>query len=135
MSALHRLFYISRADESVGHSHLTELLPAARHFNAAHGITGVLTFDGLHFAQLLEGPVQELLALMARIYQDRRHSEVNLLFFEPIAERQYRSWALGYVYDEALVEAVAGCLELKVVDNATARRLADSLAHYADQMA
>ncbi|MFT4191914.1 MAG: BLUF domain-containing protein [Comamonas sp.] len=135
MSALHRLFYISRADEKIGHQHLGDLLPGARHHNATRGVTGILIFDGLHFAQVLEGPAPELLPLMTRIYGDDRHSEVNLLFFEPISERQYRSWALGYVYDDTLVDDVANLLALKVIDHTMAQQLADALVVRADQMA
>ncbi|ROR24813.1 FAD-dependent sensor of blue light [Comamonas sp. BIGb0124] len=135
MSSLHRLFYISRADEQLGHRGLAEILPGARRYNEAHGITGILNYDGAHYAQILEGPADELLKLMVRIYADPRHQETNLLFFEPLAQRQYRAWALGYVYEPQLIEDVARCISQKVVGHAEAKALASALLAVSDQMA
>lgn len=135
MSALHRLFYISRADEDFSHRDLADMLLVARNHNATHGITGVLIFDGLHPSQLLEGSAQELLPLKSRMYADTRQTEVNLLFFEPIAGRRYRSWALGYLSGTALVDEMADRIARKVLDPASAKQLADRLMMFVDQAA
>lgn len=107
MPQLTRLFYVSRATKKGASQIITDILREARAFNAANGISGLLTFDGEHFTQVLEGPVSTLNALMQRITKDDRHEDVRVLSCEPILARYFQEWAMSYVYDMQLVDRVA----------------------------
>jgi hypothetical protein len=98
---LYRLVYYSRnliagsADdfaENVG-----DILAKSRVNNVRDKITGALLFNAGCFAQVLEGPLELVEAAFERIQQDARHSEVSLLALEPVAQRSFPNWAMGFV--------------------------------------
>jgi hypothetical protein len=60
---LHRVFYVSRT-RLVDDFDIQSIVQASRTRNARLDVTGVLAFSGDHFAQLLEGLVPDLQALM-----------------------------------------------------------------------
>lgn len=64
--------------------------------NSALGITGSLVFTGAHFAQVLEGPPENLQALMASIQRDPRHTNIFVCLNDRISTRQFAKWALAY---------------------------------------
>ena len=82
---------------------VAEIVKTSRVFNDAHGITGLLIFDGLRFCQYLEGPALPVQALCARIAADRRHvAMVTTYAAESIKTRLFSRWAVAYVaVDEA----------------------------------
>lgn len=51
-----RIVYSSQLAPSVPAECVADIVRTARQFNAAHGITGLLVFDGQRFCQYLEGP-------------------------------------------------------------------------------
>jgi hypothetical protein len=69
---------------------------AAQSRNPELGLTGVLIFSGLHFAQFLEGPEASLEIMKTSICRDDRHTGVLTLQAHPIEQRRYRRWALAY---------------------------------------
>lgn len=80
---------------------ISDIIKTARSFNASHGLTGVLVFDGQHFLQYLEGPQQPLWELMVRISRDPRHVNFNLLHRDSCAsERLFSNWSMGYAQVE-----------------------------------
>lgn len=101
---LYTLTYLSRALRRFSVRDLRALAHEAARFNRAHEITGVLFFGGGHFVQRLEGPENELLALMARIQQDERHELLSLVDHHPLAERLFPEWGMALV-DQRLFEA------------------------------
>lgn len=74
-----------------------DIVATSREHNAAHGITGVLVYDGTTFGQVLEGPDGAIEALFGRIRRDRRNRRVLALGIESIAERSFPSWSMGFV--------------------------------------
>lgn len=99
--ALYRLVYYSRnlvaGDEPALRSDLESILARSRTNNERDAITGALLFNSGCFAQVLEGPLQQVEAAFERIQQDARHGEVSLLALDTIAERSFPNWAMGYV--------------------------------------
>ncbi len=99
--ALYRLIYYSRNLVAGGElelrSNLESILDRSRVNNSRDAITGALLFNSGCFAQILEGPLQQVEAAFERIQQDDRHGEVSLLALDPIAERSFPNWAMGYV--------------------------------------
>jgi len=92
-----RLMYASRAVPAVDADELHALLRQCRTNNPKHGITGVLCFADRIFLQALEGGRPAVNQLYQRIVQDARHTDVELLSYEEIAERRFASWAMGQV--------------------------------------
>lgn len=75
-------------------------LRAVEHNKKAH-ITGVLLWDGQYtFLQKLEGPKEAVEELLSKIRQDARHSAVNIIYSDDIAEREFPGWGLMVVHED-----------------------------------
>lgn len=102
---LHRLVYLSRNDISGTNdtlqSEMSQILRSARENNSKRNVTGALMFNAEVFAQVLEGPHDELESLFAHIESDERHSEISMLDFGPVESRGFPEWAMAYVGDES----------------------------------
>ncbi len=103
-SPLYEFLYWSQLADSQTPTAVGQILARARPFNAAHGITGLLVFDGQRFCQHLEGPAAAVEALMGRIASDERHSEVDIAYEGPLAERRYHRFDMGYAQAEDPLE-------------------------------
>lgn len=98
---LYRLAYFSRsllaADDSEDEPGIAEILAAARKNNPERKLTGALLCAGGCFAQVLEGPQEEVEITFEAIRQDRRHCEITLLHLKPVPERSFPDWSMAYV--------------------------------------
>ncbi|RYG68245.1 BLUF domain-containing protein, partial [bacterium] len=98
---LYQLVYYSRnkvaGSPSAFAAEVGSILAVSRRNNALAGLTGALLFNAGCFAQVLEGPLDAIEATFERIQQDIRHGDVSLLVLEPIAERSFEHWAMGFV--------------------------------------
>jgi hypothetical protein len=92
-----RLLYASRAAETLTPEMVDAILAQSRTHNPEHGITGILCYGGKIFMQVLEGSRDEVCALYNMIVRDTRHSDVQLLSYEEIAERRFAGWTMGLV--------------------------------------
>jgi hypothetical protein len=90
------LVYVSSAVTQSSQTELLAIVQKARDFNTAHGITGMLLHKDGNFMQVLEGPRAEVLKLMEKIRQDSRHTSVLRLLMEPVNERQFKDWSMGF---------------------------------------
>ena len=99
--SLHRLVYYSRnhisGDDAVFAANVDDILAKSRTNNARDQITGALLFNAGCFAQVLEGPLESVEAAFERIQQDDRHGDVSLLALDPIINRSFPNWAMGFV--------------------------------------
>ena len=68
----------------------------SRQNNGQVDITGILLFDSGAFFQVLEGEESLVEALYKKIEADPRHSRVTKLIAEPIEERAFGQWSMGY---------------------------------------
>ena len=96
MTQLIRCIYASLAVPDFKEDELPLLLERARHFNALHSLTGMLLYIEGNFFQVLEGEAESVDALYARIMLDRRHTRVTLIIREPIAQRDFSEWTMGF---------------------------------------
>ena len=94
-SDLYNLVYISNPTQRLNNEGLKTLLEECRRFNAAHGLTGVLLYDGTLFMQCLEGSQAAVTALMSRIAGDPRHKNVATIEEGPIQRRSFADWYMG----------------------------------------
>ncbi len=70
----------------------------ARTNNTRTDITGLLVFDGQHFAQLMEGPEQAVVSVADLMRTDDRHRNMDFLHSAPsTGPRRFPSWRLGYL--------------------------------------
>ena len=76
---------------------LDALLVEARNFNRDRDFTGMLLYMGGNFCQGIEGPQDEIDALMARIRRDPRHKDVRQLIRAPAREREFGTWSMGFL--------------------------------------
>ena len=99
------LVYCSSATDPFDEQALVELLAASRDRNSARDITGMLLYRGGEFVQILEGPRSDVEDLMQAIGRDPRHTDVRVLIEEPLHERRFDEWTMGY---HSLVAAEPG---------------------------
>jgi hypothetical protein len=89
--------YVSRAVPAMDQEELLAILRRSRSHNPALGITGVLCHSEGIFLQVLEGGRSAVNRLYNGITADPRHTDVELLSYEEIVERQFAGWAMGQV--------------------------------------
>lgn len=90
------LTYVSSASELLDNDQLVQLMAAIRPKNQALGLTGMLLYSGGNIIQTLEGPDDMVDRTFAAIAEDSRHKGVLLLLREPISERAFPDWSMGF---------------------------------------
>ena len=93
---LTHLIYTSAASPEFHPADLKAILQIARRNNAQLSVTGLLLFTSGSFFQVLEGEEAKLLELFAHISLDPRHMSVTKIIQEPIAQRYFGDWTMGY---------------------------------------
>lgn len=96
--SLRTIFYISRSLLALprDRAQLLDIRVGAIARNMRLGVTGLLMATDRHFAQALEGSPDALDALMASIRADDRHTDMQVMRDEAIAERRFEGWAMAY---------------------------------------
>ena len=90
---------------------MQSLVTHARNFNSIHHITGVLFYDGKHFAQILEGAEKEVENLFDRIKVDTRHRQVTVVTRSRRPRREYPHWGMaGHLLAESQFAELVKCL-------------------------
>jgi hypothetical protein len=99
--------YASRASANMRAAQIQDLLTKARASNAAQGITGILLLIDVSFFQVLEGEAPVVDRIYETIVRDTRHDRVTQIIREPIPQRSFAEWSMGYA---ALAREDAGRL-------------------------
>ena len=92
-----RLMYASRALPSVNQEELVSILRKSKANNPGAGITGVLCYSQGIFLQVLEGGRSAVNQLYNRVAADPRHTDVELMIYEEIGQRNFAGWSMGQV--------------------------------------
>jgi hypothetical protein len=95
-SELIHCIYASAASRDFETDELAELLQVARENNAKLGLTGMLLYAEGSFFQVLEGEADVVDALYVKIKRDKRHDNLALIIKEPIQERYFDDWTMGF---------------------------------------
>lgn len=90
------LVYASSATQPFSDDDLTALLTTCRENNAHAQLTGLLVYRDGRFLQVLEGPEPAVRDLMATLATDPRHTGIRVMFEEPLSERQFAEWTMGF---------------------------------------
>ena len=90
------MLYASRAVDP-SPATIEAILAQSRQYNPPSGITGILCYGGGIFLQAIEGGRSAVNTLYGHILRDKRHTDVELLTYEEIAERRFGGWTMGQV--------------------------------------
>jgi hypothetical protein len=88
--------YISFSTQPFSARELLDLLAFARENNGKLAVTGMLLYREGSFMQVLEGRPANVHRLYTRIESDPRHHEIKSILREPIAERIFPDWSMGF---------------------------------------
>ncbi|MEN1786292.1 MAG: BLUF domain-containing protein, partial [Bacteroidota bacterium] len=88
--------YTSKADPSLTHHEMIDMLENARVFNKKNDITGCLLYHEGTFIQLIEGKRIVVQQLYERILEDRRHHDITSLFSGSSSQRLFENWYMIY---------------------------------------
>lgn len=93
---MHAIAYVSSASWNLLQEQLDRIVAESRRLNALNGITGVLLHCDGNFMQYLEGDQDAVMETFARIRASESHYQVNELMNQPIHEREFSDWAMGW---------------------------------------
>jgi hypothetical protein len=96
MKTLIQCIYASISTPSFQEGQIPQLLALARANNARLDISGMLLYIEESFFQVLEGPAETVDALYTKICSDSRHTRVTQIIREPIPERKFPAWSMGF---------------------------------------
>ncbi|MFM8330705.1 MAG: BLUF domain-containing protein [Candidatus Methylumidiphilus sp.] len=95
MALMHLVYLSSLVDISL-ESEIPKILESSVRNNPVSGITGMLLYCDGNFIQVLEGETDAVLEVFDRICADCRHRDIFEVMREPIAEREFAQWSMGY---------------------------------------
>lgn len=130
---MYRLIYCSRnrihGSEQQIADEIEKILLSSRTNNAKCQVTGALLFNGLAFAQVLEGPRSAVEAIYAAICSDNRNSHNVLLETGAIAKREFPRWSMAYSGPDAdgRLYADLGLDDIDADTSAVAKRVLELL--------
>lgn len=96
MELVHCIYCSASAIGEFNREQLDQLLEKARSNNAKLGVTGILLYESRSFFQVLEGQRTVIEALFEKIAADKRHLRATKIVFEPIQERTFGEWTMGF---------------------------------------
>ena len=88
--------YVSAAAEYMTDADVAAILVQSRANNDRNDLTGALLYHRGRFIQVLEGPDDEVRARFAVISADPRHRGIHVVSDEPVDERQFSEWTMGF---------------------------------------
>lgn len=96
---LSSIVYVSRSALSIEGDAVAveQIVEAAKIRNRSLHITGALIYTELHFAQVLEGPIQALEVVMDSVCRDVRHRDVTIALKQRISLRKFPNWEMAYM--------------------------------------
>ena len=120
-----RLLYASRSriEPDRVAPELGRILAQARKYNRNHGITAALVHSGAYFAQIVEGPRQDVLRLETRIMRDPRHEAARRLRETVAPNRLLDGWPMVLIGEAHQLEPHLAALHALDVDEASSAAL------------
>jgi len=92
----HCIYCSATAKAAMTKEELDGLLAICREKNGEAGITGMLLYQNRSFFQVLEGDRKAVESLFAKIAKDKRHVRMTKIITEPIEERAFAEWTMGF---------------------------------------
>lgn len=108
MSNLAYLLYSSTSNSLMTPDDLAGILQTCNENNSVHDITGMLLYKDGCFMQILEGEEDQIRKLFETIQQDPRHSGVVEIASDPIRERSFSDWSMGFIDMDRVIPDAPG---------------------------
>jgi len=126
---LYRLVYYSTSLlpplDAGGEREIQVILVGAQERNRRQDVTGALTYNEFHFAQVLEGTRHAVDDVFARIRRDRRHRDIVVVEEHWIESRDFGGWAMIYVGDRNSLTVISPNMQLRdIISGADGNALA-----------
>jgi hypothetical protein len=99
-----RLIYTSKTNDDFGPEDIGNILEKARINNAKKDVTGLLCFNNKFFLQCLEGSRTAVNETYHDILNDKRHSDIIMLSYTEVIEREFEQWSMGYMPESSLTK-------------------------------
>lgn len=96
------MVYVSSAVLGLSEREIAGIVRTSQLNNEQLGITGILLYNSGNFMQALEGEAEKVEALYEKIKCDKRHTAISLLMKEPISDKNFEKWQMGYRNLESL---------------------------------
>lgn len=114
---MHLLVYtsLSTSSDDCLMTDVDSIVASSRRNNPESNITGAFFRCGRRFLQFLEGEQINVYLLFARISEDTRHSNIELLVDATVSERAFGDWSMDYFPVDHDVRIEASTLK-KIVD-------------------
>jgi hypothetical protein len=109
---MYQLAYVSKAVVPFSEKELDDVLRKSRRNNMEKDITGLLLYCDSNFIQFLEGPMQAVLSLLAKIKSDCRHRDLVVVQQQERDAREFSDWSMGFRKIEAGIFEVHGHADL-----------------------
>jgi hypothetical protein len=93
--SVYQLIYTSQSTPDITEKALAEILAKAQINNFQHKVSGLLILYHSNFIQLLEGNKKDLTDLFAKIRNDNRHKNVQIIMEAESSNRLMPTWAMG----------------------------------------
>jgi hypothetical protein len=109
---LYNMVYCSRATAGVDDAAVARIIEVSKRSNPERGITGLLVFGSGIFFQWLEGPRDNVTALLNLLKTDPRHD--NIVVFsenEEVRERLFPDWDMELVTTEDIRDVLVDALD------------------------
>jgi len=91
-----QLIYVSSARQELTDAELDAILESSVRHNTPQQVTGLLLYSQGSFMQVLEGETAAVEEAYGRICEDSRHHHIIEIMREPIDEREFGRWAMGF---------------------------------------
>ncbi len=96
MELVHCIYCSASNDPNLDEDGLQTILDQSRNNNNKIDVTGILLYHAGSFFQVLEGDRKVVDTLYDKIEKDPRHNNLLKLIVEPIEERAFEKWTMGY---------------------------------------
>lgn len=100
MEDLIHVIYVSAASPDISEQDTVKFLNEARKANRQNDVSGLMLYMGGCFLLLLEGEAAKVDIASRTIFSDKR--ENRMILREPIAEREFPEWIMGFEAVEPL---------------------------------
>jgi hypothetical protein len=94
MEKLIHAIYLSQAAPDFSEHDTLQLLRQSRTANRKHDVSGLMLYVGGHFLQVLEGAPSMVDVVSSTLFRDKRLMQCILR--EPIVEREFPEWTMGF---------------------------------------
>ena len=130
MSEIVSVAYASHATGGpLSDAELGEILLVSQKYNITHDLTGALIYGDGRFVQVLEGPLEPLMATGDRIRADPRHHSLDVVGPVSIDQREFPDWCMARVpLEPALEPAFRAILDNWPMGRAASQLLVKALA-------